>query len=48
MARTVTQWAEFVGGTVATKDHTEADTVSIHGAATPEMAGPRPSAPKER
>ena len=40
MARTIAQWAEFVGGTVATKDHAEADTVSIHGAATPEMAGP--------
>ncbi len=40
MARTVTQWAEFVGGTVAEKDRVEAATLSIQGAATPEMAGP--------
>lgn len=40
MARTIAQWAEFVGGTVAVKDQTEAATVTIKGAATPEMAGP--------
>ncbi len=39
MARTIAHWAEFVGGTVAAKDHADADTVTIKGAATPEMAG---------
>lgn len=40
MARTLAQWAEFIGGSVADKDQAEATTVSIKGAATPEMAGP--------
>ncbi|HET6423962.1 MAG TPA: UDP-3-O-(3-hydroxymyristoyl)glucosamine N-acyltransferase [Planctomycetaceae bacterium] len=40
MARTVAQWAEFVGGTVALKDQNDVATVEIKGAATPEMAGP--------
>lgn len=41
MARTVAQWAEFVGGTVAEKDQAEAVEVTIKGAATPELAGPQ-------
>lgn len=39
MARTVAQWAEFVGGIVAEKDQAEAAAVEIQGASTPELAG---------